>query len=91
MQEKRLSKSSLQYNGMSDPIYTKFVRHWQEITDLPPQRLGVFTPAYKIVVRRLKVMPWPLLVLSSLLTVFGLYYVLGSTVIFLVSLLQRGF
>jgi hypothetical protein len=76
---------------MADPLYTKFVQRWQEVTDLPPQRIGRFTPAYKLIVSKLKVMPWPVLLSGSVLTVIGLYFVLGTAITFLVSLLQRGF
>ena len=76
---------------MSDVIYQKFLRRWEEVTDLPPQTLGSLTPYYKIVVRHLKVMPWPLLVFGSLCVVLGLYFLLGSAIIRVVSILQRGF
>lgn len=76
---------------MSDSLYHKFVHRWEEVTDLPPQTLGPLTPYYKMVTKRLKVMPWPLLVIGSLFIVFGLYVILGSTVTFIVSLLQKGF
>lgn len=76
---------------MTDAFYQKFVRRWEEVTDLPPQTLGPLTPYYKKLVRHLKVMPWPLLVLGSLFIVLGLYFLIGSTITLLVSLLQRGF
>ena len=76
---------------MTDVIYKKFVRRWEEVTDLPPQTVGLLTPYYKIITRRLKVMPWPLLVLSSVCIVIALYVILGSAVTLIVSLLQKGF
>lgn len=76
---------------MTDTVYDKFVKRWEEVTDLPPQTMGPFTPYYKQAVRRLKVMPWPVLVVGSLLVVIGLYVILGSTITLLVSILQRGF
>lgn len=76
---------------MTDMVYNKFVKRWEEVTDLPPQTLGPLTPYYKKAVRRLKVMPWPVLVVGSLLVVLGLYVILGSTITLLVSILQRGF
>ncbi len=71
--------------------YQKFVKRWEEVTDLPPQTLGPLTPFYKELARRLKVMPWPLLVLVSLVTVVGLYLLVGSAITLLVTILQRGF
>ncbi len=76
---------------MPDTTYRKFVARWEEVIDLPPQTLGPLTPLYKAFMRRLKVMPWPLLVGLSLMTIVGLYLLIGSTITLLVSLLQRGF
>ena len=75
---------------MTDTTYKKFVKRWEEVTDLPPQTVGPLTPFYKAFAKRLKVMPWPLLVVLSALVVLGLYLLLGSAVTLLVSLLQRG-
>jgi hypothetical protein len=76
---------------MTDLLYQRLQKRWEEVTDLPTQQLGPFTSAYKVVTKRLKVMPWPLLVLISIAVVFGMYVILGSTVTFLASILQRGF
>jgi len=76
---------------MSDITYKKFVKRWEEVTDLPPQTVGPLTPYYKALTRRLKVMPWPALVAGSLVIVLVLYLLLGSAITLLVSLLQRGF
>jgi hypothetical protein len=76
---------------MSDPTYQKFVKRWEEVTDLPPQEVGKLTPFYKIIAKRLKVMPWPALVGLSLALVVGLYLLIGSAVTNISSILQRGF
>ncbi|MCX6793850.1 MAG: hypothetical protein NTY06_01975 [Candidatus Gottesmanbacteria bacterium] len=76
---------------MTDTTYRKFVKRWEEVTDLPPQTVGPLTPYYKALVRRLKVMPWPVLVLGSVVIVVGLYLLIGSAITLLVSILQRGF
>jgi hypothetical protein len=76
---------------MRSTTYQKFVKRWEEVTDLPPQTVGPLTPFYKAVVRRIKVMPWPALVFCSLALVIALYLVLGSAITLLVSILQRGF
>ena len=76
---------------MTSNTYRKFVKRWEEVTDLPPQTVGPLTPYYKAFTRRLKVMPWPALVLGSLVVVFALYLVFGSAITLIVSLLQRGF
>ncbi len=72
-------------------IYRRFVKRWEEVTDLPPQTLGPLTPYYKAITRRLKVMPWPVLVTSSVLLVIALYLLIGSAVTLIVSILQKGF
>lgn len=76
---------------MKDVTYQKFVSRWKEVVDLPPQTLGPLTPIYKAFIRRLKVMPWPLFVLTAAALVLVLYFLLGSAITFLVTLLQRGF
>lgn len=76
---------------MSDAFYRKFQKKWNEVTDLPPQTVGPFTPYYKMVTKRLKVMPWPILGISALLLVIGLFVLFGSAITRIVSLLQKGF
>ena len=76
---------------MTDLLYEKFVKHWEEVTQVPPQTIGPFTPFYKEVTKRLKVMPWPLILIASLFVVGGLYLLFGPTITFFVTLLQRGF
>lgn len=76
---------------MTDTVYQKFVKRWEEVTDLPPQSVGPLTPLYKMLVSRLKVMPWPALVAASILLVVCIYLLAGSGIAFLVTILQRGF
>lgn len=76
---------------MNDLTYKKFLTRWEEVVDLPPQTLGPLTPVYKILIRRLKVMPWPYFVVTAVGIVVGLYVLIGSTVTLLVTLLQKGF
>ncbi len=76
---------------MTDLTYQRFVKRWQEVTDLPTQSLGPFTGLYKWVTKRFKVMPWPWFVGMSIVVAVALYVFLGSAVSYLVTLLQRGF
>lgn len=76
---------------MNDTVYKKFVKRWEEVTELPPQTLGPLTPWYKFAVCRLKVMPWPALVLVSAVAIVGMYLLIGSGIVLLVTILQRGF
>jgi len=76
---------------MTDAFYERFQKRWGEITDLPPQTVGPFTPYYKMVTKRLKVMPFPMLMLLSIMAILALFFILGSGITFLASVLQRGF
>ncbi|KKU80761.1 hypothetical protein A2875_04885 [Candidatus Gottesmanbacteria bacterium RIFCSPHIGHO2_01_FULL_46_14] len=76
---------------MTDSVYKKFVQRWEDVMELPPTSLGPLTPLYKTLTRRLKVMPFPSLVIVSLLCVIGVYMLFGSAITLLASLLQRGF
>lgn len=76
---------------MTDLVYENVMKRWDEVTRVPPQKMGRFTPLYKEITKRLKVMPWSLLVLISLTVVGGLYFLLGSAITFIVTILQRGF
>lgn len=74
-----------------DPVYERFRERWKETTDLPPQTVGPLTPLYKRVTSRLKIMPWPFLVVGAAVIVVGLFILFGPLVVKLTSLLQRGF
>lgn len=76
---------------MTDALYERFVKRWDEVTELPTQKVGPFTPGYKWVTRRLKVMPWPWLIVVAVFVAVGAFFLIGSAVTFLVSILQRGF
>jgi len=76
---------------MSDALYGRFQKKWNEVTDLPPQTVGPFTPYYKMVTKRLKVMPLPKLIIISIICILALFYIFGSGITFLASILQRGF
>ena len=76
---------------MTDILYKKFVERWEEVTQLPPTTLGPLTGFYKILTRRLKVMPLPALSIVSLVCVASVYVLFGSAITLLASLLQRGF
>ncbi len=72
-------------------MYRRFVKRWEEVVDLPVQTVGPFTSLYKILVKRLKVMPLAALIVCSLLLVVGLYLLFGSAITILTSILQKGF
>lgn len=68
-----------------------FIQRWQETTDIPPQTIGPLTPYYKEVTKRLKTMPFSVLVTLSIVIVGVLLYVFGPSITSYVTLLQRGF
>ena len=76
---------------MSDATYQKFVKRWEEVTDIPPQTLGPLTGVYKQITRRLKVMPWLWFVVVSIGLVLGLYLGIGSAITILTTILQNSF
>jgi hypothetical protein len=76
---------------MKNQLYENFVAKWEEVMEVPPQTVGPFTPFYKKVTKKLKVMPFPVLIMLSIGIVFGICVLIGSTITLLVSILQRGF
>lgn len=76
---------------MRDRTYQKFVKRWEEVTDIPPQTLGPFTNIYKTLTHQLKVMPWPWYVVAGMIVALVLYLFFGTSVASLVTLLQKSF
>lgn len=77
--------------NMKDKTYENIITRWQQVIEIPPQELGPFTTYFKMISSRLKVMPWILFLLCSLLLVSVLFIFFGSSIIFIVETLQRGF
>lgn len=76
---------------MADVLFTNFMKRWEEVTELPPQQFGRLTNVYKMATGRLKIMPWTTFFLVSALVVGAVYMFFGSTIVRMVTLLQRGF
>ncbi len=71
--------------------YQALVDKMHEVAVIPTQEVGFLTPIYKKIVPRFKYSPWKsAIILSSFFTLL-LYFLLGTTLIKLVSLLQFGF
>lgn len=62
-----------------------------EIAIVSPQTIGPFTHLYKKVVPFLKYSPWRSALLISILTSAVLYFLLGSILVKIASVLQFGF
>jgi hypothetical protein len=76
---------------MKDAIFEKFVKRWEEVTEIPPQTLGPLTGVYKSATRRLKVMPWPWYAAAGTIVAAACYVYFGNSVARFVSVLQQGF
>jgi len=76
---------------MKSTLFGQVVKRWEEVTDLPPQTVGPFTPYYKMVTKRLKVMPWIFFAIGGVGIAITLYVLFGSSLSVIVTLLQRGF
>jgi hypothetical protein len=74
-----------------DLLYKRLKNKMHEVSALPTQELGMFTPYYKKIVPQLKFYPWRLAILISIITGFILYFTFGSLLVRLVSILQIGF
>jgi hypothetical protein len=76
---------------MSDILFTNFMKRWEEVTELPPQRLGRLTNVYKLATAQVKTKPWIAFLGVSVLVVGTVYLFFGTTITWFVTLLQRGF
>jgi len=76
---------------MKDRVFQKLEKKLTEVTALPPQSIGIFTPFYKTFVPFLKSAPWRILIPLSFILSFLAYFFLGSLIVFIVSYLQHGF
>jgi hypothetical protein len=74
-----------------DELYNKLVIKMHEASIVPPQDVGIFTPFYKRIVPQLKLYPWKMAIILSIIAGFGMYFLLGSALVKLVSILQIGF
>ena len=62
-----------------------------EVSELPTQKVGPFTYIYKTLVPYFKFSPWRSATLLASLASILLYFLFGTAVVKLVSLLQFGF
>jgi len=87
----KCAKTATELITMKDKTYENIITRWQQVIEIPPQELGPFTSYFKMISSRLKVMPWTLFLACSLLLVALLFIFFGSSIIFIVETLQRGF
>lgn len=71
--------------------YEELVHKMQEISALPQQTVGPFTPLYRSVIPYVKDAPLRWLAIGSFVTSIVFYLVFGALVVRLVSILQHGF
>lgn len=75
----------------NDKLYQNFYSKWKEVTDLPTQTVGPFTPLYKLSVPWLKIAPWRILVPLAIILVSITMFLLEVTSPQIASILQRAF
>ncbi|MBI3380208.1 hypothetical protein HY029_05635 [Candidatus Gottesmanbacteria bacterium] len=71
--------------------YQLMVAKMREVSLVPPQTIGPFTGVYKRIVPFFKFSPWRSAALISFFTTVILYFMLGSTLVKIASILQFGF
>lgn len=72
-------------------LYQNFINKWQEVTEIPPQKVGVLTPYFKKVAPYFKSDPWKIIIPLSLLFILGVFWLVELTTPQVVSVLQTGF
>lgn len=75
----------------SDPLYEKFIKRWEEVTEVPPQTVGALTPVYKKTVPYFKVAPWRVIVPAVFIFSAFVALLLEITAVQVASILQKGF
>jgi len=74
-----------------DNFYKSLVSKMEEVALVKPQNVGRLTPFYKRIAPQFKFYPWKSAVALSFLGALFLYFVFGSAVVKLASILQFGF
>lgn len=74
-----------------DKLYLLLKLKMEEMAVVPPQSLGPFTFLYKKIVPYFKFYPWRTAIFVSVVFSSFLYFILGKTLIRIVSILQAGF
>lgn len=75
----------------NDRFYEKLVLKMQEVSVVPPQNLGLFTPLYRKLVPQFKFFPLKALVPLSFLFILGAYLLFGTLMVRLAEILQTAF
>lgn len=74
----------------NDPLYARFVQKWDEVTEVPPQTVGLLTPFYKRTVPYFKYAPWRIMVPFAFVTAVSIALLLEFTATQIASWLQKG-
>lgn len=75
----------------NDKTYDQLVRKMKEVSELQTQTLGPLTSTYRTVVPFFKRAPWRPLALGSVALTLVTFFLLGTSAVIVVSLLQHGF
>ena len=75
----------------NDKLFAKLVVKMHQVSVVPPQTVGPFTPLYKKISVQLKYFPFRALLPLSLFFILFAYLMLGTKLVKLAELLQTGF
>ncbi|MBI4130253.1 hypothetical protein HY468_02980 [Candidatus Roizmanbacteria bacterium] len=75
----------------TDKSYQQLVTKMHEISSLTPQTVGPLTPLYRRIIPYFKEDPWLLFGIGSVIAGLFVYFVLGPTIVHIVSILQHGY
>lgn len=76
---------------MKKNTYELLVHKMREVSDLPQQTMGPFTPLYRTMIPYVKEAPWRWFAAGSFMVGVVLYVVFGALIVRVVSVLQHGF
>jgi len=76
---------------MKNNTYELLVNKMHQVSELPQQTMGPFTPLYRTVIPYVKEAPWRWFAAGSFAIGLMLYIVFGTLIVRLVSILQHGF
>lgn len=74
-----------------DKTYKLLLQKMQEVSELPQQTMGPFTPFYRAVIPYVKVAPWRGFAVGSFIVGLAFYFLFGALIVRAVSILQHGF
>lgn len=75
----------------NDELYNKLKQRMYAVSSVPPQDIGLLTPFWRKIIPRIKESPIRFLMLGGFLSTLFAWFILGTLIVRIVSLLQYGF